>query len=162
MPKQIRLVDGSVWQPKGGRDRRYENVATGETLSRRQFDKRSERLGAFTSYEAKAKASLPFERERRPARGRTLPSNLTSQQKASIRRYVHTLGYQTQWKHKAMLRDLTNETEKKGFQWFEELRAERAILRKRSRRDKQSLNIVEWEAILEALEVESGWMLYYH
>lgn len=65
----IELSDGSIWKPQGGSSRNFVNVSTGQTLSRRQFDKRSGRLGS-TSYEAKAKASPPQLRQQRPARGR--------------------------------------------------------------------------------------------
>ena len=55
------------------KDRRALNVATGEIISRRQFDKLSGRLGSFSSYEAKAKANKianPTLASSRPARGR--------------------------------------------------------------------------------------------
>lgn len=70
MTKEIVLGDGSIWRPLGGGSRRYVNAHTGETLSRRQFDKLSGRLAGFSSYEAKAKASPPETRQSRPARGR--------------------------------------------------------------------------------------------
>jgi len=77
MAKLIPLPDGSVWEALGGKTRRYrlvsvagEPVEGGATISRRQFDKLSGRLGEFASYEEKAKASPPEVRALRPARGR--------------------------------------------------------------------------------------------
>ena len=70
MANETVLGDGSIWRPLGGNSRRYVNAHTGETLSRRQFDKLSGRLASFPSYEAKAKASPAELRQSRPARGR--------------------------------------------------------------------------------------------
>jgi len=71
------------FQYLGGKDRRYLNTLTGETISRRQYDKLSGKLGEFSSYEKKAKASKELNPElyaARPARGRSsqLKSSLTS------------------------------------------------------------------------------------
>ena len=60
------------WIALGGKSRNFFNAATGETLSRRQFDKKFGALakGGFASYEKKAAASVEEERRARPARGR--------------------------------------------------------------------------------------------
>lgn len=57
------------WKYLGGKDRRYKNEATGQELSRRQYDKLAGRL----SYEAKARHNKLINPELsviRPARGR--------------------------------------------------------------------------------------------
>jgi len=63
------------WVPVGGSSRRYRNRRTGETISRRLYDKRfgNLRRQGFGSYEAKAKAAkqqAPVRAAMRPARGR--------------------------------------------------------------------------------------------
>jgi len=65
----------TVWVPVGGSSRRYINRRTGQTISRRQYDRRygTLRRQGFTSYEAKAKAAktnAPEQAATRPARGR--------------------------------------------------------------------------------------------
>lgn len=56
----------------GGLSRNYKNIATGEVLSRRQYDKLYGSLArsGFNSYETKAQASPEAVRKSRPARGR--------------------------------------------------------------------------------------------
>lgn len=58
------------WRRIAGR--RFQNIDTGETISRRQFDKRYGILARenFPSYEAKAKATPVEIKKTRPARGR--------------------------------------------------------------------------------------------
>jgi len=74
MPQQAQETQ-SVWVPLGGSSRRYRNRLTGETISRRQYDKLygTLRRQGYSSYEAKAKAAKQQQPERaalRPARGR--------------------------------------------------------------------------------------------
>ncbi len=61
--------DRAEWVALGGKSRNYRNSFTGETLSRRQFDKLAGRIPV--SYERKAKANATPEQVLKPARGRT-------------------------------------------------------------------------------------------
>lgn len=72
MANPIRHTIDGDWIAKGGLSRNFVNVVTGETISRRQFDKRygALKIGGFTSYEKKAAASSAEQRMARPARGR--------------------------------------------------------------------------------------------
>lgn len=74
--KPLRASSDGLWQAQGGKSRNFINVQTGETISRRQFDKRYGALakGGFTSYERKAAASAPEVRLSRPAINRPVGS----------------------------------------------------------------------------------------
>ncbi len=84
------------WKSVGGKSRRYVNEATGESLSRRQYDKLYGALHAqgFASYESKAKTNAdlaPDLSKARPARGRhsALPKS-NSKIAEKIRRHKKT------------------------------------------------------------------------
>lgn len=166
MARTITLADGSQWKPSGGSARNYVNLDTGQVLSRRQFDKRSERLGQYSSYEAKAKATPAEVRAARPARGRALHPGITDSQRAAAQRYVKSVlgaGY-SRAVRKARYEEMYRLIEGEGFEAFQEIRSARAEL-KQTRRKSRALSRVYYHELLDSFSDVEGfetWMLYYH
>jgi hypothetical protein len=72
--KQVPIAPG--WRRVPGSARNYENIKTGEVLSRRQYEKQFGSLArrGVTSFEQGAKLTPEEVRKSRPARGRASPS----------------------------------------------------------------------------------------